>query len=44
MKPGTYVIAGGGFSVCGSSSLLGLNGDPTQVMIYNTKDPDELRR
>jgi Flp pilus assembly protein TadG len=34
LLPGTYVMAGGGFWVCGSSELSAPN-----VMIYNTKDP-----
>jgi hypothetical protein len=34
MAPGTYIMAGGGFFVCGSSTLSAPN-----VMIYNTQDP-----
>jgi hypothetical protein len=32
--PGTYIIAGGGFFVCGSSTISAPN-----VLIYNTQDP-----
>jgi hypothetical protein len=34
LNPGTYIMAGGGFRVCGASSLAAPN-----VMIYNTNDP-----
>jgi Flp pilus assembly protein TadG len=34
LAPGTYIMAGGGFWVCGSSTLNAPN-----VMIYNTNDP-----
>jgi hypothetical protein len=34
LSPGTYIMAGGGFFVCGSSTLSAPN-----VMIYNTQDP-----
>ncbi len=34
LAPGTYVMAGGGFWVCGSSTLIAPN-----VTIYNTRDP-----
>jgi hypothetical protein len=34
LAPGTYVMAGGGFFVCGSSTLSAPN-----VLIYNTQDP-----
>ena len=34
MAPGTYVIAGGGFFVCGSSTL-----SAPDVLIYDTNDP-----
>jgi hypothetical protein len=34
MLPGTYIMAGGGFWVCGSTQLSAPN-----VMIYNTNDP-----
>ncbi|HEX4520548.1 MAG TPA: pilus assembly protein TadG-related protein [Gaiellaceae bacterium] len=34
LAPGTYIMAGGGFSVCGSATLSAPN-----VMIYNTQDP-----
>jgi hypothetical protein len=33
MNPGTYIMAGGGFHVCGAASMAG------NVMIYNTQDP-----
>ena len=36
MNPGTYIIAGGGFWVCGDSILRAPN-----VMIYNTYDPSQ---
>jgi hypothetical protein len=36
MNPGTYIMAGGGFRVCGASSLSAPN-----VMIYNTNDPTQ---
>jgi hypothetical protein len=34
LNPGTYIMAGGGFFVCGSANL-----SAPQVMIYNTADP-----
>jgi hypothetical protein len=34
LTPGTYIMAGGGFHVCGSSTLSAPN-----VMIFNTNDP-----
>ncbi len=34
LNPGTYIMAGGGFRVCGASALSAPN-----VMIYNTQDP-----
>jgi len=34
LNPGTYIMAGGGFFACGSSTLSAPN-----VMIYNTQDP-----
>jgi Tfp pilus assembly protein PilX len=34
LNPGTYIMAGGGFRVCGASNLSAPN-----VMIYNTQDP-----
>jgi hypothetical protein len=34
LAPGTYIMAGGGFFVCGSSTLSAPN-----VLIYNTQDP-----
>jgi hypothetical protein len=34
LNPGTYIMAGGGFFVCGSSTLSAPN-----VLIYNTQDP-----
>ena len=34
MNPGTYIMAGGGFFVCGASTLSAPN-----VMIYDTQDP-----
>jgi Tfp pilus assembly protein PilX len=34
MNPGTYIMAGGGFFVCGNSTLSAPN-----VLIYNTNDP-----
>lgn len=36
LAPGTYIMAGGGFSVCGSANLIAPN-----VMIYNTDDPSD---
>ena len=36
LNPGTYIMAGGGFRVCGSSTLSAPN-----VMIYNTQDPSQ---
>ena len=37
LAPGTYIMAGGGFFLCGSSSLSAPN-----VTIYNTQDPSNL--
>jgi hypothetical protein len=37
LAPGTYVMAGGGFRVCGSSTLTAPN-----VTIYNTRDPEHM--
>lgn len=38
LAPGTYVMAGGGFGVCGAATLLIQPGAPGGVMIYNTDD------
>jgi hypothetical protein len=35
LKKGVYIMAGGGFSICGAASVSAPNG----VMIYNTNDP-----
>ncbi len=35
LSPGVYIMAGGGFSVCGAASVSA----PQGVMIYNTNDP-----
>jgi len=35
LSPGVYIMAGGGFHVCGASNL-----HAAGVMIYNTSDPD----
>ncbi len=38
LAPGTYIMAGGGFAVCGAASLSIQSGSPGGVMIYNTDD------
>jgi len=40
LEPGVYVMAGGGFNVCGAASVnVDTSQAPGGVMIYNTQDP-----